>query len=1760
MNKTSNSKRFRKLDIIPIENFGNTCYVNSFLQFIIHSNIMKLILQINTTNTTISQLKLIINDYIFKSRVLKESIFVLTKLLEFLPNTQYDVYDIIDITLKSFNEYVNTNEFNLSYILNIKCMECNYSVFKNHKMSILNINNNNISDIENNYISSRSKYMCYECKCESEHLKTYSNIETPNNLIIHIIKQGNDATNYYPSFFTLNNENFELQNTINRIHFNNNSGHYYNTIIHNHKDIKLVSDDKITNLNNYYDENTLFLIYSKVNSHIEMRSDIELLFFDKSKNRIQCPKCQKSISRKHIQQHVGNMHDIKNFSLKDYKIIETILQEKPSKIPKQKCILCGKLYSVRHINEHYEKCKIKINKSIISGSKCPLEIEENNPKEINELVINNTASEIIETGETDNEKTNKQLKKYNEINQQLHQDPSDITKKRLSINKSKFRNQKEQKLRKEGTNKHIKRIYKYNKKETRDTNLKRQKVMIGYIENKINKYKWEYGNNIFRSHKTSDDYQINLSTTNEQMSSSDTFNININSRFYEHNNIIIPQINQKNEANKKINCPECTKQICNKGIRNHFLIYHPHRLKEFQYKCNINGCELSYNTKNSLSHHQRNNHTNDYLKEKLKTIDNNNQINIDINKTEKRKRTDSHEPKPNGLSKRRRSNNTIEELTKMNKSEFLIGKLKPIPILDNCPLLKTSKKLIIPNNELNVRVFQKVTKELLKKYGVIIGELPTNKLTKNNQKYKDNKAINNIFNNLIKDFILITERTTLKFNKYKSIKDAKKRKKYDVLEDMTEEINQNNWYKVADTLRNKLKSSDRIRIYSELRKNNMNIKYVNRWNGEEKEKMISILQEIISFNLNKRKEKNNNLNEKFNTEYEFKNYINKNILNNNERKCEIKKEKLYNEFRNNFNSEKEKSISNSIKLPIWWDIIKESFPNDDEINLNEVIDYKFITMKEFNNILSSMKGSSAPGPDGINYGLIKQCFGFKLLINKLMNSFLYYNTLPDSFNSSITKLLDKNKENPNDINNWRPICLQNSISKILSKWITTKIYNIHSMLKSKNKPIFSNEQKGFKFNEYGCEEHNNTLRSIYEDVKRNIDSTTHEVTTLMIDFENAFTNINHDIIHRMLNMFHIPNTLKNIILQYYMKAYTIIKTNRNEYTNKIFIKKGVRQGDPLSPLLFNMCIEPLIRLIKSTKIGYKFKGNKELMVNIMAYADDILITTNSIQEMEILFNKLGDYCRWANININVNKCGSASTFQLPNGEIGQKVTHFTINNDKIPDIGYNKQMKYLGCYISSKYRDIINSNDNMLYKIKEYIFSLNKSLLNGIDKIKALKQYILPKTEFIMRNSYINIKELEELDTLIALNVKSWLKLPKTLTNDILYLKWYDGGLGIQNITERYRTSKLVSFIKLLNDETYIGDITKYTLLQYEQNRKITKGDGDRKFLDWKITNNKIESVENRTQSISIISKIYNTCSKYKIGLEYDFEKKKIQLQIPYYVDKQMNIYNIINQIFRHHRIQVYNQKKFQSYKSTIMLNKKDDNRILKNLNKINDNLLRNLIIARTNTFPTKYNTNIWNKNNSNNLYCTLNGCENKIHNISHILQSCVSKRPIYLNRHNNVSTILCQHLKRQNKYEIHQDKNQYGIIEKIDKEEIMKQRPDIVLVDREKRNIIVLEIAFINYINQYDNMINEIKEFKINKYKKLKELYIENGYTANIFPLIFESTGFIFKITKETIIELFKHMNIKISIRKLFDKMENDIIWNLSRILNIERKILKME
>lgn len=1729
---TPNLKKSRIINIQSIPNYGNTCYVNCFLQFIFHSNFINLIIKHNGDNAMLNSIKNIYNNYIKEKIPNKIEIQQLITKLGYKFSKQQDVYDIFSIMFNILDKEINKDEYKIIYTINTKCTNCPLNFSKEHTLNILNIPNIiNINQLDTYFNTSQILFKCSKCTQETNHTQEYSNINLPNNLIIHIMKDNNSQTQEYPIILKLINETYKLTNSICRISIDNKSGHFYNILNINAKSSIKVSDDIISENTDYFDPNTIYLHYVKDINYSDEKTIIEknIIFYDRNIKRMECPFCSKPVSSKYINIHAQKVHKIEKFSLKNYEKIEKRLEIQKKELPKTECPKCGKSYSVRHILSHVSKCP-NMTDTIKSES------NSNNPKDRDIEEEKNRNDKIQQ--KTTNKENQYQIKinsQNNSLNNSLEIEEPETEFTQLTINNTqstinKDINNSEQTINETDSDS----IEKQNKLNTNST-LKKSRIEDQIqldSNNSMNVENTDNKNNIQFNNSSKDEYHDT------------SYNSNIN--------------------NRRVNCDVCQKVICSKGLRNHYLRYHSYKLKECQFKCNINNCEMSFNTKNSLNHHQRHCHINEYLDLKLKVIRNTKPTEININKGLIKKHNNYLKPIQNKNRMKyytHNLNNNIENLTKLNKEEFETGKIKKIYKMKHCNPFVTKCKLIIPNSKIQDKVYNKVSNELLSKYGKIIGDLPTYKTGIVNYKYKNKNDLENIYNNLIKDFIMLTKKFSMKLDKiWNNGKLKKDKEKRDGIKETIGLINSNNLTRAIENIRHNMRSSDRIFIYKELEKHNLKIYNIRNGN---KEILLNILKEITQYNNEKEILKKDNIKYEFKSDYEFKNYINNNILHKEQRTCKINSNTIYKEFKNNFNSEKSDSISNQIQTPYWWENIEQTLPDKDEINLNDEIEYKYMSLLELNNILKSMNSSSAPGPDGITYGMIKNCYGFKILLNKILNTFIYYNLIPESFNISITKLLDKNKANSNEINNWRPICLQNTISKLLSKWFANKIYSINNILKTKNKEIYSEEQKGFKPSEYGCEDHNFIIRSIYDDMKRNTATETSELTTLMIDFSDAFTNVKHSLIHKMLNIFKIPEVMKNMIIQSYKKAYTKIKINKEEYTKNIYINKGVRQGDPLSPLLFNMCLEPLIRLIKQSKIGYRFKNNNELLVNVLAYADDILITTNSINEMETLFKIIEEYCNWSGININVNKCGSASTFQLPNGEIGQKLTNFIINNQKIPDIGYTGQLKYLGNYVSNKFRTIINDTDNILFEIKENIKSLNNSILSGIDKIKGLKQYILPRLEFILRNSYVDIKELERLDTFIAINVKSWLQLPNTLSNDILYLKWFDGGIGIPNICERYRISKLVSFIKLYNGNNYISKISEYELNQYERNRNIEKGNSDYKFLDWKVNNNGIKSKPNRTQYTSNITKIYQTCFKYDIQLEYKIENnnKRILIRKPNYINnKCTNNYDILNQIMRYNRINTFDKKKFQSYKTKIMTNNRTDNRIMKRIHKLNDNLLKNIIQARTNTFPTKYSYNIWNKGTSLNINCSLNGCLNKTHNISHILQGCVSKRYIYRNRHNNVSNIICKQLRRQKQYEIYGDKTQNEITELNGDKKLMNQRPDILLINRNKMNIIILEIAFINFINSYPEMENQITEYKSEKYKNLIDFYKSNGYTISFHPIIFDSTGFIFNKTKETLTELFKFLKIKVSMNRICDDIIEDILWNLSRILNLERKLMKIK
>jgi hypothetical protein len=84
-----------------------------------------------------------------------------------------------------------------------------------------------------------------------------------------------------------------------------------------------------------------------------------------------------------------------------------------------------------------------------------------------------------------------------------------------------------------------------------------------------------------------------------------------------------------------------------------------------------------------------------------------------------------------------------------------------------------------------------------------------------------------------------------------------------------------------------------------------------------------------------------------------------------------------------------------------------------------------------------------------------------------------------------------------------------------------------------------------------------------------------ETHLLFINYEKAFDNIQRQILFNILKSRHIPDTLLKVKVDIYTQNKILIKFN-NKLPKPVEINKGVRQGYPPSPTLFNIYLDEII--------------------------------------------------------------------------------------------------------------------------------------------------------------------------------------------------------------------------------------------------------------------------------------------------------------------------------------------------------------------------------------------------------------------------------------------------------------------------------------------------------------------------------------------------------------------------------------------------------
>jgi mannosylglycoprotein endo-beta-mannosidase len=306
-----------------------------------------------------------------------------------------------------------------------------------------------------------------------------------------------------------------------------------------------------------------------------------------------------------------------------------------------------------------------------------------------------------------------------------------------------------------------------------------------------------------------------------------------------------------------------------------------------------------------------------------------------------------------------------------------------------------------------------------------------------------------------------------------------------------------------------------------------------------------------------------------------------------------------------------------------------------------------------------MNKHSAPGPDGFGPGFYSAAWGtIRNEVLKFLNSFHQGEVDLDRINRSYMVLLPK-KPGAVTVDAFRPICLQNCSVKILAKILTSRLQQEISALIDLN-------QTGFLQGRSISETFVYAVELVQVCHKRKLPT-----LMLKLDFAKAFDTVNWECLFVILKARGFEEVwidwIRTILSS--SKSAVLVNGCPGPWIN---CKRGLRQGDPLSPYLFLLVAETLQRMIQREFSAIPHPIESGTPCAVLQYAADTLILLKGIpyavSQLKII---LDQFAAATGLSINYNKSTAVPI------HMDESVT-----NQCIEILGCRKEgfpQTYLGC-------------------------------------------------------------------------------------------------------------------------------------------------------------------------------------------------------------------------------------------------------------------------------------------------------------------------------------------------------------------------------------------------------------------------------------------------------------------------------------------------
>ena len=476
-----------------------------------------------------------------------------------------------------------------------------------------------------------------------------------------------------------------------------------------------------------------------------------------------------------------------------------------------------------------------------------------------------------------------------------------------------------------------------------------------------------------------------------------------------------------------------------------------------------------------------------------------------------------------------------------------------------------------------------------------------------------------------------------------------------------------------------------------------------------------------------------------------------------------------------------------------------------ELNDLEEMEWKEITISELKANITKAANWKSPGPDKVPNFWLKQFTSLHENLTKAISDVLANpEQAPEWLVKGNTTLLPK-KEETWVPKNYRPIACLPTTFKILTSIITDRLYD-----HLEKQAIMAKEQRGGKRDSYGCKDQlmiNNAILDNCKIRRKNL-------TMAWIDYRKAYDSIPHSWILKVMNMYKVHPMVRGFIessMSKWKTNMTLVHKEGTLETGPISIKRGIFQGDSLSPLLFTMSMNPLSKELQKT--GYGYKLDDQTTINHLFYVDDLKLYGRNDSQMNGLLKTVKMFSDDIHMEFGLDKCAKA-TFK-PGKKVQSEGIHLA-EDCVIQELEPEGLYQYLGI----EEGDGVEHQKMKKRLQKEYkrrIKLVLKSELNARNKIKAINTLAVPVVTYSYGIITWRLAEIQDLDRMTRKQLCIHRMHARKADVERIYLPCQEGGRGLTNLEREYKAS-IIGLWKYISEK---DDIQIKAVLRHHQEKSL---------------------------------------------------------------------------------------------------------------------------------------------------------------------------------------------------------------------------------------------------------------------------------------------------------------------------------------------------